>query len=85
MSFEQVSEFCACTVERLHVSTNSCSKAFSNFCTLALHSFYGLALMCCRAMGVETVHRHEFFIFLHVRLGLTLNAYQVGRGSLFPP
>ena len=84
MCFEQDSEFRVCTVERLPKSR---SKAFSNFCTLALHSFYGLTLPCCRAMGLETVHGHEFFIFLHVRLGLTLNAYQVhvGHGSLFPP
>ena len=51
---------------------NSCSKAFSSFYTLALHSFCGLASPCCRAMSVKTVHGHEFLIFLHFRLGLTL-------------
>ena len=58
---------------------NSCSEAFSSFYTLALHSFYGLASPCCRAMGVETVHGHEFLIFLHFRLGLSRKFWSGGK------
>ena len=52
---------------------DSCSKAFSSFYTLALLSFYGLALPCCRAMGVETVHEHDFLNISPLPVGPNLN------------
>ncbi len=72
MRFELVSEYSACTVERLHASTKFLLLALSSFYTLVLHSFCGFAPPCCRAMSVKTVHGHEFLIFLHFCLGLTL-------------